>query len=177
MKSYNVKEIAELLHTNPETVRRWIRKGKLEATMGASRKEGNSVSLEALQKFLAGSPKYAAAAGAVASPPAALASIGAIAAGAALAAKLGYDNAIENASMDALQIVEYIDNESKELEESIARKRETVKQLTQEIEKDERRLEELGKILDQLEANEAGKTLQAERSSNEEEQEGEGSEQ
>ena len=29
MKSYNVKEIAEMLNTNPETVRRWIRDKKL----------------------------------------------------------------------------------------------------------------------------------------------------
>lgn len=168
MKSYNVKEIADLLQTNPETVRRWIRKGKLEATRGASRKEGNSVSFEALQKFLSASPKYAAAAGALASQSAALVSIGAIAAGAAIAAKIDYDGAIENASMDAIQIVKYIDDEIKTIEESIARKKETVKQLTQEIEKDERRLEELGKILDQVEANEVDGAPQAERSSNEE---------
>ena len=33
MKSYNVKEIAEMLNTNPETVRRWIRDKKLDATI------------------------------------------------------------------------------------------------------------------------------------------------
>ena len=30
MKTYNVREISELLDTNQETVRRWIRSGKLE---------------------------------------------------------------------------------------------------------------------------------------------------
>ena len=74
MKSYSVKEIAELLQTNPETVRRWIRKGKLEATRGSSRKEGSSVSSEALQKFLEETPKYAASAAAAISSPAALVS-------------------------------------------------------------------------------------------------------
>ena len=33
MKTYSVKEIADLLNTNPETVRRWIRDKKLEATI------------------------------------------------------------------------------------------------------------------------------------------------
>ena len=31
MDTYSVKEIAEMLNKNPETVRRWIRSGKLEA--------------------------------------------------------------------------------------------------------------------------------------------------
>ena len=31
MDTYSVKEIADMLNTNPETVRRWIRSGKLEA--------------------------------------------------------------------------------------------------------------------------------------------------
>ena len=59
MKSYSVKEISDLLHTNPETVRRWIRKGKLDATRGSSRKEGSTVSFAALQKFLEDSPREA----------------------------------------------------------------------------------------------------------------------
>lgn len=37
MKSYNVKEIAEMLNTNPETVRRWIRDKKLDATIVSKR--------------------------------------------------------------------------------------------------------------------------------------------
>lgn len=31
MDTYSVKEIADMLNTNPETVRRWIRSGNLEA--------------------------------------------------------------------------------------------------------------------------------------------------
>lgn len=58
MKTFSVKEIAELLNTNPETVRRWIRDGKIEATQ-SSKKEGNVVSEDALKKFLEATPKYA----------------------------------------------------------------------------------------------------------------------
>lgn len=51
MKTYSVKEIANLLGTNPETVRRWIRNGKLHAFQ-ETRKDGNSVTKAELNKFL-----------------------------------------------------------------------------------------------------------------------------
>lgn len=40
MKIYTVNEIAYLLGLNPETIRRWVRSGKLKAIQN-SRKEGN----------------------------------------------------------------------------------------------------------------------------------------
>ena len=61
MKSYSVKQIAEMLETNPETVRRWIRTGKLQAQK-ASNKDGNVVFESALKSFLKSAPKYAATA-------------------------------------------------------------------------------------------------------------------
>lgn len=61
MKTYTVKEIAELLGTNPETVRRWIRDGKLQAEANSKKKGENKVILEgALNAFLKAFPKYAA---------------------------------------------------------------------------------------------------------------------
>ncbi len=65
MKTYSVKEIAGLLNTNPETVRRWIRSGKLNATI-LSRKDGHVVSEDVLYKFLKSKSKYAAFAAAMA---------------------------------------------------------------------------------------------------------------
>lgn len=59
MKTYTVKEIADLVDTNPETVRRWIRSGKLCADQ-LSRKEGNVVHEEDLYKFLRSTSKYSA---------------------------------------------------------------------------------------------------------------------
>ena len=58
MDTYSVKEIADMLNTNPETVRRWIRSGKLEAIQ-ESRKGGNVVTKSMLDAFLKTSPKYA----------------------------------------------------------------------------------------------------------------------
>lgn len=61
MKTYTVKEIAELLDTNPETVRRWIRDGKLQAVTNSKKEGENKVILEgALNAFLKTFPKYAA---------------------------------------------------------------------------------------------------------------------
>lgn len=51
MEYYSVKEIAELLSVNEETVRRWIRVEKLEAERGSGR-QGSKVTSEALTKFL-----------------------------------------------------------------------------------------------------------------------------
>ena len=58
MKTYSVKEIADLLNTNPETVRRWIRDKKLDATI-ESKKGGHIIYESALHTFLKSSPKYA----------------------------------------------------------------------------------------------------------------------
>lgn len=57
MKEYSVKDISELLHTNPETVRRWIRDGKLKAHQ-SSRKKGNVIYEDDLKKFFDTSKKY-----------------------------------------------------------------------------------------------------------------------
>ncbi len=51
MKSYSVKQVADLLKTNPETVRRWIRSDKLAAQQD-SRKGGNIIYESALQEFV-----------------------------------------------------------------------------------------------------------------------------
>ena len=58
MDSYTVKQVSQLLKTNEETVRRWIRSGKLPATL-ASKKGGNTISADALNNFVKETPKYA----------------------------------------------------------------------------------------------------------------------
>jgi excisionase family DNA binding protein len=57
MSIYNTKEIAELLNINEETVRRWIRSGKLKAER-SSKKQGNVVYEEDLFEFISDKPKY-----------------------------------------------------------------------------------------------------------------------
>ena len=60
MKTYNVKEVAKLMNTSEETVRRWIRDGKLKASM-ESRKKGIIITETMLEEFAKGMPKYATA--------------------------------------------------------------------------------------------------------------------
>lgn len=57
MNTYSVKQIADMLETNPETVRRWIRDNKLKAVQ-VSRKNGNIVTEAELKRFLKTAPKY-----------------------------------------------------------------------------------------------------------------------
>lgn len=92
MKSYSVKQIAEMLGTNPETVRRWIRDEKLKAVQ-VSRKDGNIVTEADLERFVKATPKYfsrlmAAGAGLAAVSP--VVGIGALAGGIVASALLGY---------------------------------------------------------------------------------------
>lgn len=63
LKTFSVKEVAEKLGTNQETVRRWIRDKQLDASQ-LSRKEGNVVSEAALEAFVKSKPKYASRLGA-----------------------------------------------------------------------------------------------------------------
>lgn len=54
-----VREVAALLEVNNETVRRWIRTGKIKAEKD-SNKEGNYICYNAFMDFLDENPKYSA---------------------------------------------------------------------------------------------------------------------
>lgn len=54
---YTVEQIATILFTNVETVRRWIRDGKLKSTF-QSNKQGHRIQEKDLQDFLKNSKKY-----------------------------------------------------------------------------------------------------------------------
>ena len=67
---YTVKQVAEILKTDEETVRRKIRAGEL-AAMQTSRKGGNEITDANLDRFIAKNPKYIeVAAATLASSPA-----------------------------------------------------------------------------------------------------------
>lgn len=57
-KSYlTVDEISDKLDVNKETVRKWIRSGRLKATI-YSRRNGSIISEEDYQKFISKNPTY-----------------------------------------------------------------------------------------------------------------------
>ena len=91
MKTFSVKQIAEMLGTNPETVRRWIRENKMSAIQ-TSRKNGNIVTESELERFIKATPKYFSrlTAGVGLSVLNPVAGIGALVGGIVASALLGY---------------------------------------------------------------------------------------
>lgn len=147
MANYSVKQIAEMLDTNPETVRRWIRAGRLESSR-ASKKEGNVVSEEALKTFLERTPKYAAAAAGMAAAGMLLPLPSVPVIGASLAVSVGMSVAsalarlerrkAETAS-DAKENLIQLQIEKKQLLEQI---RAEAQQLQEQLKKQEQQLQE-----------------------------------
>lgn len=57
MRLFNTKEVAKIVGVHEETVRRWIRGGRIEAQQD-SKKDGNFISENSLANFLKECPKY-----------------------------------------------------------------------------------------------------------------------
>lgn len=55
---YTITDISERLNINPETVRRWIRNGKLKAELSGSKKGGYKISEASYRDFIKNNPKY-----------------------------------------------------------------------------------------------------------------------
>ena len=133
MNAYSVKQIAEMLNTNPETVRRWIREKKLTAIQ-ISRKSGNVVTEDDLQRFLKVTPKYASRFAA---------SINLLPAGIGLVALLGslglgaidYYEGKKDIDYRILpkDIQNYLYDTINKLEEQVAKKNESIQQLQEEV--------------------------------------------
>ena len=147
MKMYSVKEIADLLKTNPETVRRWIRTGKLKAVQ-QSRKDGNVVTEQSLNDFLESSPKYksivALTAGVASLSYGLLGAGGAVTATAAFIVALLAKNSskdiaeINNSEIPNSEIEKVIAESIDESEKSITKKRKRWKELTEKLLKKKR---------------------------------------
>ena len=62
MKTYNVHEVAELLHVHPESVRRWCRTGRLKCDYDGCRRHGFTIRESDLEDFMESKRKYSATA-------------------------------------------------------------------------------------------------------------------
>lgn len=150
MDTYNVKQIAEMLNTQPETVRRWIRSGKLYAEK-ASRKDGHVVTECDLNKFLKSSPKYAGMAGGLVGAAMMMPVVGGIAATYLAAAKKAKETGDESFSKE--DVTRYLQEEIERRNQSINQKLSTIEQLQREITADQQQISECNFVLGQL-ANE-----------------------
>ena len=156
MDTYSVKQIADMLNTQPETVRRWIRSGKLHAEK-ASRKDGHVVTEGDLSKFLKSSPKYAGMAcglvgAAMMVPIAAAPIVGGIAATYLAAAKKVKETGDESFLKDDVNI--YLQEEIERRNQSINQKLQTIEQIQREIANDQQQITECNFVLGQLESEE-----------------------
>lgn len=152
MKTYSVKEIADMLGTNQETVRRWIRNGKLHAIQ-ESRKDGNSVTEVELNKFLKKAPKYASIAArslATTSPivsiPLALGGL----IGTMVVDHIDTEEKLKRARIRPEDIAKYLKESINLHENAIKRKRDAISQLEQEIAAEEQQIKALQTTIDMV---------------------------
>lgn len=158
MKSYTVKEVAELLQVNPETVRRWIRDKKLIANK-TSNKGGNQILESELRAFLKATPGYATSLSALL--------FGGVAASAIMVATYATGKAIEaselkKAEVDNKEIVDFIRSEIISHESLVKRKQESIRQIEKEIAAEQERIRELKAILDNIEKTTSSKKIKEE---------------
>ena len=146
VKTYSVKEIAEMLNTNPETVRRWIRDKKLDATI-ESKKGGHIVYESALQTFLRSSPKYAASAKASLAGAAMLSTV---MVGGLIAQKLIDTEQLKKARISNEDVIHYLQGEIQKCLDAIKAKEDTVKQIQKQIETDRLQIAEFQKLIENL---------------------------
>lgn len=151
MNTYTVKEISSMLHTDPETVRRWIRNGKLKADK-KSNKEGLVVTEKMLGAFLKSTPKYAGLAATSATAAvltggttiAISAIIGAIAQG-------QYNKKVlEEAKIHPEELLTLLDEEIISANNNISSKKAIIKKTETEITKLEKKIEELNDLKNQV---------------------------
>jgi excisionase family DNA binding protein len=147
MKTYSVKEIAEMLNTNPETVRRWIRDKKLDASI-ESKKGGHIVYEAALQEFLRSSPKYAAIAKTSLAGAAILSTV--VVGGLVAAQKLIDLDQLKKARISTQDIILFLRGEIQKRQDAIKSKEATIHQMQKQIEADQTQISEYQKLIDSL---------------------------
>lgn len=169
MKTYSVKDIAEMLNTNPETVRRWIRAGKLKADQ-SSRKDGNMVLEDDLYKYLRSTSKYAAIATGLAATNPFLALTTVVGAGVlgAIVTTLATKSPKNGSEVRILtdDVKHTLKKNITESEEAIERKKAAIAELQTEINKElqqirdyETALEHLTDALSAIEDNKSGEVI------------------
>ena len=137
-----------MLNTNPETIRRWIRDKKLDATI-VSKKGGHIIYEADLRNFLNSSPKYASKAkaslaGATVLPTVMTAGL--------IAQKLIDKEQLVKAQISKKDIIDFLRGEIKKYNEAIKMKENAIHQIQKQIQDDQLKITEFQKLVDKLSA-------------------------
>ncbi len=156
MNTYSVKEIAAMLHTDPETVRRWIRVGKLKAEKATSKKEGLVVTEKMLSAFFENFPKYAGLAATSSAENLFDCGISLVASVISSLIAQGYENkkTLKNARINPQDLKSLIDNEIKLITGTINEKQNNISEIEKEITELQAKVKELYILRDKVDDSE-----------------------
>ena len=147
MDTYTVKEVAKMMNTSEETVRRWIRSGKLKANMD-SRKKGSVITDAMLREFTRNTPEYAAA---LANPIGGIVAASTLLLGTFVAKNIEKGEAIKNSTVDSEEIKKILKENLVTVNANIKNKKKAIAQLEQEIVDEETKVKSLEYLLKNIE--------------------------
>ena len=147
MDTYTVKEVAKMMNTSEETVRRWIRSGKLKANMD-SRKKGSVITDAMLREFTRNTPKYAVA---LANPIGGIVAASTLLLGTFVAKNIEKGEAIKNSTVDSEEIKKILKENLVTVNANIQNKKKAIAQLEQEIVDEETKVKSLKYLLKNIE--------------------------
>lgn len=147
MDTYTVKEVAKMMNTSEETVRRWIRSGKLKANMD-SRKKGSVITDAMLREFTRNTPKYASA---LANPIGGIVAASTLLLGTFVAKNIEKGEAIKNSTVDSEEIKKILKENLVTVNANIKNKKKAIAQLEQEIVDEETKVKSLEYLLKNIE--------------------------
>ena len=147
MEVYTVKQVADMLHINPETIRRWIRQKKLVAIQD-SRKDGNVITEDSLKSFLKSMPKYAGvAAGAATIGIASPIALPLLASGLVSALSKKSNEKLDNSLVFYEDLEKYLKTEIELHKSNIKIKEKNIEQLKLEIESEQKKIDEIRELI------------------------------
>ena len=148
MEVYTVKQVADMLQINPETIRRWIRDKKLVAVKD-SRKDGNVITQESLNSFLKTMPKYAGFVGGIAGLGVASPLGLPLLAGSLVGAIVNKSNDnIDNSFVLSEDLERYLKTELELHEKNVKIKEKNIEQIKIEIEAEKMKIDEINKLIE-----------------------------
>ena len=147
MDTYTVKEVAKMMNTSEETVRRWIRSGKLKANMD-SRKKGSVITDAMLREFTRNTPKYATA---LANPIGGIVAASTLLLGTFVAKNIEKGEAIKNSTVDSEEIKKILKENLVTVNANIQNKKKAIAKLKQKIVDEEQKVKSLKYLLKNIE--------------------------